>query len=60
LLITAFGFRNLANYRAGLEEFYRTLKPGGELGISTSASRAGSWANCMLSISGGFCLLWVL
>jgi demethylmenaquinone methyltransferase/2-methoxy-6-polyprenyl-1,4-benzoquinol methylase len=33
LLITAFGFRNLANYRAGLEEFYRTLKPSGELGI---------------------------
>ena len=33
LLITAFGFRNLVNYRAGLEEFYRTLKPGGELGI---------------------------
>lgn len=33
LLTTAFGFRNLANYRAGLEEFYRTLKPGGELGI---------------------------
>ena len=33
LLTTAFGFRNLANYRAGLEEFYRALKPGGELGI---------------------------
>jgi demethylmenaquinone methyltransferase/2-methoxy-6-polyprenyl-1,4-benzoquinol methylase len=33
LLITAFGFRNLANYRAGLEEFYRTLKPNAELGI---------------------------
>jgi demethylmenaquinone methyltransferase / 2-methoxy-6-polyprenyl-1,4-benzoquinol methylase len=33
LLTTAFGFRNLANYRAGLEEFYRTLKPGGQLGI---------------------------
>jgi demethylmenaquinone methyltransferase / 2-methoxy-6-polyprenyl-1,4-benzoquinol methylase len=33
LLTTAFGFRNLANYRAGLEEFFRTLKPGGELGI---------------------------
>ena len=33
LLTTAFGFRNLANYHAGLEEFYRTLKPGGQLGI---------------------------
>src|ERR1700691_6221362 len=33
LLTTAFGFRNLANYRAGLEEFYRVLKPGRELGI---------------------------
>ena len=33
LLTTAFGFRNLANYQAGLSEFYRALKPGGELGI---------------------------
>src|ERR1700727_2224290 len=33
LLTTAFGFRNLANYQAGLKEFYRALKPGGELGI---------------------------
>lgn len=33
LITTAFGFRNLANYRAGLEEFHRVLKPGGTLGI---------------------------
>jgi len=33
LITTAFGFRNLANYRAGLDEFHRVLKPGGELGI---------------------------
>ena len=33
LVVTAFGFRNLANYQAGLTEFYRVLKPGGQLGI---------------------------
>ncbi len=33
LIVSAFGFRNLANYQAGLEEFYRALKPEGELGI---------------------------
>jgi demethylmenaquinone methyltransferase/2-methoxy-6-polyprenyl-1,4-benzoquinol methylase len=33
LITTAFGFRNLANYEAGLREFARLLKPGGELGI---------------------------
>ena len=33
LIVTAFGFRNLANYAAGLSEFYRVLKPGGQLGI---------------------------
>jgi demethylmenaquinone methyltransferase / 2-methoxy-6-polyprenyl-1,4-benzoquinol methylase len=33
LITTAFGFRNLANYEAGLREFRRALAPGGELGI---------------------------
>ncbi len=33
LVVTAFGFRNLANYEAGLKEFYRVLKPKGQLGI---------------------------
>jgi demethylmenaquinone methyltransferase/2-methoxy-6-polyprenyl-1,4-benzoquinol methylase len=33
LITTAFGFRNLASYRAGLEEFHRVLRPGGQFGI---------------------------
>ncbi|HVN94321.1 MAG TPA: ubiquinone/menaquinone biosynthesis methyltransferase [Terracidiphilus sp.] len=33
LIVTSFGFRNLANYRAGLKEFHRALKPAGQLGI---------------------------
>jgi demethylmenaquinone methyltransferase/2-methoxy-6-polyprenyl-1,4-benzoquinol methylase len=33
LVTSAFGFRNLANYDAGLREIYRVLAPGGELGI---------------------------
>lgn len=33
LITTAFGFRNLANYEAGLREFHRVLRRGGELGI---------------------------
>ncbi|HET9181408.1 MAG TPA: ubiquinone/menaquinone biosynthesis methyltransferase [Candidatus Angelobacter sp.] len=33
LVVSAFGFRNLANYDTGLREIYRVLKPGGEVGI---------------------------
>ncbi len=33
LITIAFGFRNLANYRKGIEEMYRLLAPGGCLAI---------------------------
>ena len=33
LVTAAFGFRNLADYNAGLRELLRILRPGGEFGI---------------------------
>ena len=33
LVVSAFGFRNLANYESGLREMLRVLRPAGECGI---------------------------
>lgn len=33
LVVSAFGFRNLADYQAGLDEIARVLRPAGEIGI---------------------------
>ena len=41
LIVTAFGFRNLANYESGLNEFARVLKLGGQLGILDFAEPGG-------------------
>jgi demethylmenaquinone methyltransferase/2-methoxy-6-polyprenyl-1,4-benzoquinol methylase len=41
LVATAFGFRNLANYAAGIREFRRILAPGGSLAILEFAEPRG-------------------
>lgn len=43
LIVSAFGFRNLANYDAGLREIYRVLKPQGEFGILDFSEPGGIW-----------------
>jgi demethylmenaquinone methyltransferase / 2-methoxy-6-polyprenyl-1,4-benzoquinol methylase len=42
LVTAAFGFRNLANYQAGLRELYRILRPGGSLAILDFAEPKGA------------------
>lgn len=41
LVTSAFGFRNLADYDAGLREIVRVLNPGGECGILDFSEPAG-------------------
>jgi len=41
LVTSAFGFRNLADYDAGLREILRVLRPGGEVGILDFGEPAG-------------------
>jgi demethylmenaquinone methyltransferase/2-methoxy-6-polyprenyl-1,4-benzoquinol methylase len=42
LVVSSFGFRNLANYDGGLREIFRVLKPQGEVGI-LDFSEPGGW-----------------
>lgn len=58
LITTAFGFRNLANYQAGLVEFLRVLRPGGELGI-LDCSKPGGWMGTMFGFYFRRVLPWV-
>lgn len=46
LVTSAFGFRNLTNYAAGLAEIHRVLRPGGSIGILECNQPGG--------LSGGF------
>ncbi len=41
LVTSAFGFRNLADYDAGLREIYRVLRRGGEIGILDFSTPSG-------------------
>ncbi|HEY3768598.1 MAG TPA: ubiquinone/menaquinone biosynthesis methyltransferase [Candidatus Angelobacter sp.] len=43
LVVSAFGFRNLANYDAGLHEIFRVLKPQGEMGILDFSEPGGAF-----------------
>ena len=46
LVTSAFGFRNLADYDAGLGEIFRVLRPGGECGILDFGEPEGVLGAC--------------
>ncbi len=46
LVTSAFGFRNLADYDAGLREIMRVLRPGGEFGILDFGEPRGLAGSC--------------
>lgn len=46
LITSAFGFRNLANYGAGLQEIRRVLRPNGEFGILDFGEPQGVVGTC--------------